>query len=203
MVIDPKRNWDTLLQQLYWALTGGINVVQVWNHWDEGTLAESKAHFLSDLKALCARFKVAVIMHEDWELAIQAELDGVHFDAIPDNFGEVQIALQEKIIGLTVGNDLSQIRWADQQKISYISFCAVFPTSSVEHCEIVNPENIIAAKAITDLSLFLSGGIKPENVSRLRDLDFDGVAVISGILDAQNPTDAVKSYISELNRLKE
>lgn len=203
LVIDPKRNWETLLQQLSLALKGGLHMVQIWNHWDEGISEDEKSDFLYELRKLCFEFDVAAIMHEDWRLAVQYGLNGVHFDQIPTNFNEVRVALKNKFIGLTVSNDLNQIRWADEQRISYISFCAVFPSSSVESCEIVNPETIKAARSITDLSIFLSGGIRPENISRLRGLKFDGVAVISGILDASNPTSVVESYISALNRQEE
>ncbi len=200
LVIDPTRNREALLKQLDLAMKGGLNIVQIWNHWKEGFSENEKLDFLKELKGLCSQFEVNMIMHEDWKLGMQAGLDGVHFDEIPSDFDEVQAALKNRIIGLTVGNDPDRIKWADEQRISYISFCAVFPTSSVENCEIVRPESIRAAKEITDMSIFLSGGIKPENLSQLRALEFDGVAVISGILDANDPTQAVESYISELNR---
>lgn len=200
LVIDPTRNREVMLRQLDLALKGGLSIVQIWNHWKEGVSENEKLDFLKELKGLCSQFEVKLIMHEDWQLSMQAGLDGVHFDEIPSDFDEVQAALKNRIIGLTVGNDPARIKWADEQRIGYISFCAVFPTSSVDNCEIVRPESIRAAKEITDMSIFLSGGIKPENLSQLRGLDFDGVAVISGILDASDPSKAVEAYISELNR---
>ncbi len=203
LVIDPTRNWENLLQQLDLALKGGLHIVQVWNHWTEGISESEKLDFLDKVKKSCFRFNVVVIMHEDWKLAIQSGLNGVHFDEIPNNFSEIREALKDKIIGTTVGNDMKKIKWADEQRITYISFCAIFPSPSVETCEIVKPENIKAARAITDLSIFLSGGIKPENLAQLHGLDFDGVAIISGILDAPNPTEAVESYLSTLHELKQ
>ncbi len=203
LVIDPKRNWKTLLRQLDLALQGGVHIVQIWNHWAEGVAQNEKLDFLNKVKKTCSKFNVSVLMHEDWKLAVQSGLNGVHFDETPNNFIEIRAALKGKIIGATVGNDMEKIKWADEQKLTYISFCAVFPSSSVETCEIVKPENIKAARVITDLSIFLSGGIKPENLRQLHGLDFDGVAIISGILDAPDPTMAVESYLLALQRLKQ
>ena len=202
LVIDPKRNWEDLLLKLEGALKGGLSIVQIWNHWAENIPAGKKLEFLNRIKAHCSNFDVPVLMHDDWELADQAGLDGVHFDEVPTRFDEVQKALDHKIIGLTVGNDLDKIRWAGKQNISYISFCAVFPSPSVDTCEIVDPGNIRMARKMTDMPIFLSGGIQTGNLKHLNKLEFDGVALISGILDATDPTKAVKEYISMLKSIE-
>lgn len=202
LVIDPKREWSTLLQQLKSALEGGLNIVQVWNHWKEHLTIQEKADFLKEVKALCTEYKVPVLMHEDWKLAIEAKLDGVHFDEIPEDFNQIKQKFSNQYIGLTVSNDLEKIRWADQQQLAYISFCSVFPSSSVDTCEIVKPENIKAARQITDLNIFLSGGMSPENTKNIEALDFDGVAIISGILDADDPARAVAAYIKAIEKQK-
>lgn len=202
LVVDPKRNWENLLLKLDKALKGGLNIVQIWNHWAENISMGKKLEFLDKIKKLCANFNVPVLMHEDWELARQTGLDGVHFDEIPIRFNDVQKELNGKIVGLTVGNDLDKIRWAEEQNINYISFCAVFPSSSVDICEIVDQKNIHVARTMTNVSIFLSGGIRTDNLKYLDKLDFDGVAIISGILDATDPTEAVQEYILELQRIK-
>ncbi len=200
LVIDPKRDWFVLLQKLKAALKGGLNIVQIWNHWDDHVAAPAKSEFLAEVKGLCQKFDVPVLMHEDWEIAMDAGLDGVHFDEIPTDFDRIAGVLKGKIIGITVSNDMDKIKWADRQKLAYISFCSVFPSSSVDTCEIVRPENIQAARNHTDLQIFLSGGMSPENMGHLEDLDFDGVAIISGILDADDPTQIVEDYICAIQQ---
>ncbi|UOY08087.1 thiamine phosphate synthase [Muricauda sp. SCSIO 64092] len=202
LVIDPKRNWESLFQKLDGALKGGLSIVQVWNHWPENIPMEKKLEFLNKIKTYCVSFDVPVLMHDDWELADLAGLEGVHFDEIPNRFGEAQRTLKGKTIGITVGNDLDKIRWAEEQNIDYISFCAVFPSPSVDSCEIVSQKNIRMARTITEMPIFLSGGIQITNLKYLNKLDFDGVAIISGILDGANPAKAVQEYILELQKIK-
>lgn len=202
LVIDPKREWSALLEKLRSALVGGINIVQVWNHWKEGIRNEDKHSFLKEVKELCSQYNVPVLMHEDWKIALDANLDGVHFDDIPEQFDHIHQALKNKFTGITVSNDLERIKWAGRLQFSYISFCSVFPSSSVDTCDIVRPENIKAARQITGVPIFLSGGMSPENTQQLKDLDFDGVAIISGILDASEPAEAVKNYIDAIQKHK-
>jgi thiamine-phosphate pyrophosphorylase len=48
---------------------------------------------------------------------------------------------------------------------------------------------------MTDLPIFVAGGISPQNIIKLKkETPFNGVAVISGILNAVNPQQKVKEY---------
>lgn len=201
LVLDPTRNWDELMQKLELALQGGLNVVQIWNHWEEPLAHAKKLEFLEKIKVVCAPFHIPILMHDDWRMALEASLDGVHFDQIPVDFKRIQEVLTGKILGLTVGNDLGKIKWADQNGLQYISFCSVFPSTSVDTCEIVRQETIKEARTITELPIFLSGGIKVEKLKKLKELKFDGLAIISGILDAPDPAIAVKNYKNEFQNI--
>ncbi|MEL7145268.1 MAG: thiamine phosphate synthase [Bacteroidota bacterium] len=202
LVIDPKQNWEQLLEKLEAALKGGIQIVQIWDHWQTDVTKSDKLRFAEAVKRLASVRSVPVLMHDDWMFAKEANLDGVHFDNAPDNIEEVRQALANCYIGITVGNDRSLIEWAEANALSYISFCAVFPSPSVDSCEIVDQQVIKETKNVTDMPVFLSGGITISNLQKLAELSFDGVAVISGVLSAENPEQAVRDYVSELEKLK-
>jgi thiamine-phosphate pyrophosphorylase len=87
---------------------------------------------------------------------------------------------------------------AEQNSLSYISFCSVFPSPSVQSCDIVQPESIKKAKEISNMPIFLSGGINQENLGQLKELPFNGIAVISGILNEADPEAAAKKYKEKL-----
>ncbi len=201
LVIDPSSE-DAILERLSQALSGGVSIVQIWNHWPKGFSSRQKRTTIDQIKEVAFSYKVPVLMHEDWQLAQECGLSGVHFDEVPKNWEQVKSNLHNKVIGLTVGNDLQKIKWADQQQISYLSFCAMFPSPSVTSCEIVSPAVVLQTRTITDLPLFLSGGIRPDNLDQLKNLDFQGIAVISGIMSADNPTEAAKTYCAKLKTLK-
>ena len=202
LVLDPSQEWGILLKKLHSALKGGVQIIQIWNHWEVDISQAEKLRFINRVKELAQQFHVSVLMHEDYELALEADLDGVHFDHMPKNFESIKNSLKGKYIGMTVGNDPNKIAWADKQKLAYISFCSMFPSSSVTSCEIVDQQSVIKAREITDLPIFLSGGISPHNLKALSQLPFSGVAIISGIMSSDNPERAVRQYLAEIENIQ-
>ncbi|WP_026966958.1 thiamine phosphate synthase [Algoriphagus terrigena] len=197
LVLDPAKKEGSLLESLRQALSGGVALVQIWDHWPTDFSKKEKLELAKKIKAVAGDFDVPTLINEDMELALEAGLDGVHFDRIPENWKEIQPRLQGKLTGITVGNDLDLVRWAHENVLSYISFCSVFPSSSVDTCELVTPESIRQARKLTPIPIFLSGGIRPENLPQL-DYSYAGVAVISGILGAADPKQAASDYLLKM-----
>ena len=48
------------------------------------------------------------------------------------------------------------------------------------------------------VSIFLSGGITPDNMEELKELNYDGIAVVSGIMNAENPLKSLNLYKEKL-----
>lgn len=199
LVLDPSMDKTELLEKLEQALDGGVQIIQIWNHWPDSFSQADKAKLVDEILDLTKSYNAPVLVNNDWKLLKETGLDGVHFDEIPDNFERIQGEIQREFIsGITCSNNLEIIRWADEHDFNYISFCSMFPSSSVDSCEIVRPETIRKAREITDLPLFVSGGITPKNLSELEGLDFQGVAVISGILSSDSPEESAYEYKQRL-----
>lgn len=203
LVLDPDMDTPTLLHKLKEALEGGVRVLQIWNNWPASFDLPAKVDLIRAMLAIASAYKVPLLINEEWELLKDTELDGVHFDKVPAEYEAIKAEInREFICGITCGNDLEVIRWATQNQLDYISFCAMFPSTSAGTCEIVSPETVKKAREITQLPFFLSGGITTENMEALQDLDFAGVAVISGILNAASPQKSAAAYIQTLHKLK-
>lgn len=156
---------------------------------------------IQPILALAAEYDVPVLVNEEWQLLKTTALHGVHFDTVPNHFDNIRKEIgRDFICGITCSNDLGVIEWADENRLDYISFCAMFPSPSVDNCPIVRPETVQKAREITSLPLFLSGGITLDNLGTLDNLDFDGVAVISGILKSDNPGKAASEIQQALNK---
>lgn len=200
LVLDPGKPKPLLLQKVKEALQGGADVLQIWNNWPVGYTHSDKLLLIQELVGLAAEYQVPVLINEEWQLLKDTALAGVHFDSIPADYAAIKTELNRDFIcGITCSNDLDVVRWAEQQHLDYVSFCAVFPSPSAGNCEIVQPDTIRQARKITPMPLFLSGGITTENMSRLQALDFDGVAVISGILSAFSARESAAAYKNALN----
>lgn len=199
LVIDPSMELDELLTRLTAALDAGVTMVQIWDNW-YGVV--DRAALIRAICELCHAYEVPVFLNNDWELAVHLPLDGVHLDQIPLNFGAIRTALADKYIGLTCGNELEEVKWADKNKLDYISFCSVFPSQTSNSCELVSFDTIRAARQLTELPIFLAGGIRPDRMEQLNDLSYQGIAVISGVMSADSPAVAVKQYLKHLSKHK-
>ncbi len=202
LVIDPSIKKQTLLKKVKAALEGGTGILQIWNHWPDSINLSEKLDIIDSVMLLAEEFDVPVIINEEWRLLKNISLHGVHFDSIPDNYTQLKSEVnREFIAGITCGNDINILHWAEKNHLDYISFCSMFPSRSAGNCEIVRPETVRKAKKITQIPIFLSGGITVGNMESLNGLDFDGIAVISGILNAESPEKSTSGYIQELKKV--
>jgi len=123
-------------------------------------------------------------------------LDGVHFNAVPAHYEAIKHRIARPVIaGITCSGNLEVVTWAHKHKLDYVSFCSMFPSSSAGSCTIVMPSTVKQARTLTDMPIFVAGGITPENIATLRKVaPFNGVAVISGIMSAATPFYKVQEY---------
>lgn len=193
LVVDPSTDETTLLSQLSAALSSQtVKVVQVWDNW--GKVAD-KVRLFAAIHSLTQTAAVPLLVNNDWQLLQQVPAEGIHFDTPPSDLASIRQQLnREVIIGITISNDLSLIDWAHQAQLDYLSFCSVFPSKSVQSCDIVRPETLQAARQKTSLPLFVSGGVTPTNMTQLPAGTFDGVAVISGIMQAPDAQQAAYAF---------
>ncbi|NIT55361.1 MAG: thiamine phosphate synthase, partial [Aliifodinibius sp.] len=188
LVVDPSMEQAELLDKIEQSLEGGVRVLQIWNHWPDGMSDYDKEQLITYIKQMADKYDVPVLINEDWKLLKNTDVDGIHFESIPENFEHIKEEVSRDFFtGITCSNDLEVVKWAEDHDFDYVSFCAMFPSPSVESCPIVQPETVRKAREITDIPLFLSGGITPENIGKFDGLDFNGVAVISGILKDEEP----------------
>lgn len=199
LVVDPAIELDILLEKLQSALTGGIDVIQIWNNWPEES---NKLLLIEEIARLCSPYSIPILINEDWTLLLEtASIDGIHFDHLPDDLDSIRDSIGRPfIIGVTCKGSSDLVQLAGKKELDYISFCSMFPSNSAGNCTIVMPETVERASKITDIPIFISGGMTPENTAFLRSrMPFDGVAVISGILSAKDPGLESKAYQHALN----
>lgn len=199
LVVDPSMQFDVLHAKIEDAIKGGVDIIQLWNHWND---ADDKIKIAQSIIELSHRFNIPVIINENIDLLNNTDADGIHFDEIPQNFDQIKSILKKNsIIGITCSNDFSKIEWAINNQLDYISFCSVFPSSSVNTCDIVSKEIIIKTRAATKMPMFLSGGIDLENINSLEYSKLNGIAVVSGIMKADDAANAAQQYKNALNNL--
>ncbi|EPR70833.1 thiamine phosphate synthase [Cyclobacterium qasimii] len=197
LVIDPSdKPEEILFPTLEKLFTFPLSAVQIWDHFGEG---QDAVAFTSKVVELAAAYDFPILVNNRWDLLKVKEVDGIHLDSIPSDLSSINAFLDKKhLIGLTVNNDLELIRQAANLGFDYVSFCSVFPTNTTQHCDLVSFDVIREAGKITDMPLFLAGGIKTENLPELQTLPHSGIALISGVMQNQDPVSALQNYFNSL-----
>jgi len=199
LVLNPAIDEKILLAKLQSALLGGIQVVQIWNNWQPGA---DKTALIEKIAAICKPYSVPLLINADWTLLRDIPaLDGVHFDEVPTSLSVIRNAVNRPFLtGITCTGNLDTVVWARDHQLDYVSFCSMFPSSSAGSCDIVMPTTVRRACELTRMPIFVAGGITPQNISELKKLTpFDGIAMISGILSADDPEEKVKEFKNALS----
>jgi len=196
IVVNPAQHREEIIRQLSQIKDEKIAALQIWDHPDIAQIDEDL------LRTIIQMFKgkAPILINNQWKLVERFAFDGVHFDEIPEDFDTITTEIGHDFIkGLTLHNDLTLVEKANQLNFDYLSFCAMFPSKTVNSCEIVQPETVKKCSKLTDMPLFLSGGITPDKINQLRELPFQGIAVVSGIMNAEHPEKVFEEYKSALN----
>ncbi len=193
VVIDPSMTTSVLYNKLDAVLTEKIAALQIWDNFDNN---DNIPLLISELCRRCHYKDVPVLVNNHWQCLKDTALDGVHFDAVPDGYGQILAEVKRPFLcGITCTNDMQPVTWAKNNGADYISFCSMFPSGTVESCELVSHDSVRRASAIYDGPIFLAGGIKPDNVGKLRHLPYTGIAVISGVMDNDAPDQSIREYL--------
>lgn len=192
LVVDPSMPKHILMEKLQLILTEKIAAVQIWDNFSKG---QDILSLINELCELCHLSDTPLIINNRWEYLKDTALNGVHFDHVPDDYELIKSHINRPFLsGLTCSNELSLIKWAEENKLDYISFCSMFPSATATSCELINYETVRQAKTIFSNPIFLAGGIKPENIGELTGLGCDGIAVVSGIMSSEHPVESIRQY---------
>jgi len=201
LVIDPVKGLELVLPAVQQALEGGVDIIQVWNHWAP---EQHKIVFIHEICELAHAHRVPVLIHDDWQLMQHTSSDGVHFDEIPADIAGIRREVGRPFLcGITCGNDLQKVQWAIDHAFDYVSFCSMFPSGTANSCELVALETVQAARSMTNIPIFVAGGITPETIPALASAGMNGVAVVSGIMNTQDPRQKTLNYKQALYQLKQ
>ncbi len=195
-VTDRKQTADRpLTDVVHAALDGGVRTVQLREKDLEGrelyTLAER-------LRTLTARYQAQLLVNDRLDVALAVEADGVHL-------GQHSFAVKDarrllaagKLIGVST-HSRQEITAA--QEADFMLFGPVYYTpSKAAYGEPQGLDRLRAAVAHSTVPVFAIGGIKTERVAEVLETGAHGIAMISAISAAPDPTQAARELLRQLD----
>ncbi|MBP5591686.1 thiamine phosphate synthase [bacterium] len=168
------------------ALKGGITCFQLREKhlpFDE-FLAEAK-----EVKKLCAKYSVPLIINDNIEIALSSGADGVHVGQDDMNIVEARkIAGKKLVIGVSAHN-VEEALLAEKNGADYLGSGAVFGSQTKSNVHTLPLETLKNICSSVKIPVVAIGGINKDNISRLSGSGISGVALVSavfGVTDIEN-----------------
>ena len=194
------RAWvgtKSLYEQVKEALENGVTCVQL----REKELNESD--FLKEAKqisALCKEYKVPFIVNDNVNIAIACKADGIHIGQEDMELTNVRkLVGEDMIIGVSAHTVEEAIK-AQEGGADYIGIGAVFATSTKTDVDVLSFETLKSICEAVDIPTVAIGGIKKDNICKLKGSGIDGVAVVSAIFAAKDIATATKELLLEVKK---
>ena len=169
------------------ALEGGATAVQL----RAPELADDRLLPLAtSLAALCGDAGVLFIVNDRVEVAVECGADGAHLGQGDEVAGARGRLGPERILGVSVGT-VEEARRAEEARADYLGV-TVWSTTTKPEAVPVGLDGLRDVVAATALPVVGIGGIDAGNAREVLAAGASGVAVISAVAAAQDPTEAVR-----------
>lgn len=197
LVTDRKwLNGRKLTDDLEKAILGGVTTIQLR---EKNLSNEEFISIAKEVKKVCQKYHIPLIINDNLEVALATNSDGIHIgqNDTPASIVRKQIG-PDKILGVSVHN----LKEAFQAKIDgadYVGVGAIFSTETKNDATNVTLDSLKKICDNIDLPVVAIGGINLDNISKLKDINIAGIAVVSAIMNADDITAASGQLVRELN----
>ena len=192
------RAWvgkQTLLEQIEDALKGGATIIQLREKkLDENSFVEEAMQ----VRNLCHKYNVPLIINDNVEVALKSGADGVHVGIEDVPVAEIRKRVSaDFIIGATC-KTVEQAKIAETAGADYMGVGAVFPSPTKTNAvRITNAQlrEIVSSVSIPAVAI---GGISYDNVCQIKGSSVSGIAVVSaifGAVDIEKATTLLKERV--------
>jgi len=191
---ELERCRHGLLETVKRAVAGGVSIVQ---YRSEKLTHEQQREQVRPVQAYLRSVNVPLIINDNVQLAVEIDADGIHIgqDDMPVPEARALIG-PDKILGLTVTTP-EQMAAVDTELVDYLGCGPVFPTITKEDAPPpMGVEGWAALARMSPLPVVAIGGLNRERTAAIRSTGLAaGVAVVSAICSAENPTQAAKELL--------
>ena len=174
---------QTLLEQIEDALKGGVTMVQLREKkLDEESFVEEAIQ----VRELCHKYNVPLIINDNVDVALKSGADGVHVGMEDAPVAEIRKRVSSDfIIGATC-KTVEQAKIAEAAGADYMGVGAVFPSPTKTNAVRITNEQLREIIASVSIPAVAIGGISYDNVCEIKGSRVSGVAVVSAVFGAED-----------------
>ncbi|WP_375230396.1 thiamine phosphate synthase [Roseobacter sp. S98] len=198
LVTDPTLcPGPALVETVTAAVRGGVSFVQLR---DKDATTRDRIAAAYALKDALSGTGVPLVINDDLEAAVVADVDGVHIgqDDVTPPMARQRLA-RDKIIGLSCEAP-DHVTAADANLVDYLGLGTVFPTSTkTDHKPTIGLEGLSEMVRLAQLPTVAIGGLKKEHAADVLMAGCDGMAVVSAICGQPDPESAARNLCRALH----
>ena len=192
-ITDPRENLLEIIEKI---LLGGVKIIQ--HRFKGGSDMENLKEAI-EIKSLCEKYNSLFIVNDRVDIALASDADGVHLGQDDLDIVTARKLLgSSKIIGITANNS-TDINNALKDECDYIGVGPVFQSSTKKNKEPIGVEKIKSLTKDIKIPWFAIGGINKENISFLKINGINNVALVSGLLNSEDPKEEAIIILKELS----
>lgn len=174
----------TLLEQIEAVLKNGVTLLQLREKRlpEEQLVAEA-----IQVKALCRRYQVPLIINDNVNAALKSGADGVHVGVDDLPVKEIRRRAGKGFIIGATAKTVEQAKQAEQAGADYLGVGAVFPSPTKKSAIRITVEQLREICGSVSIPVAAIGGITEQNIVQLAGSGADGFAVVSAVFGADDP----------------
>jgi len=193
VITDQKEN---LLNTLEEILIAGVKIIQ---HRFKTGIDKDHLQEAIKIKDLCKRYNSLFIINDRIDIAIASNADGIHLGQDDLDLKTARKLLgYSKIIGISANNEID-ISNALKDGCDYIGIGPVFETTTKKNKKPIGIEKIKTLTKDLNIPWFAIGGIKTNNISYLKRNGFKKVALVSELMNSEDPKEDAMIILKELS----
>lgn len=196
------RSWlgpsEGLREPVEELLKAGVTLVQLRekNADDDFFLREAV-----ELKELCSRYNVPLIINDRPDIAKRAGADGVHVGLSDMGIEKAREMLGDGFIIGGSAHNVAEAQAACRAGADYLGCGAVFGSSTKKDVTVLSADVLKAICESVSVPVVAIGGIRTDNLYRLAGTGIAGIAVVSGFFAAEDKRKAVEEFARQLKKI--
>lgn len=195
-ITDSRLTKKTVVDDVKSAIKAGVKIIQ---YREKDASARQMLKEAAEIKDLCKKNKVILLINDRIDIALAADADGVHLgqDDMPYETARKLLG-KNKIIGLTAHNVQEAIR-AEKMGADYVGLSPIFQTSTKSDAgNACGIQMISKVKKYIRIPIIAIGGISESNLGWVLDAGAKNVAIISAIVAKDNVGEAARYFINTI-----
>ncbi|MBT2715403.1 thiamine phosphate synthase [Bacillus sp. ISL-57] len=199
LVTEESIAIEELTKIIAESVSGGVSIVQLREKNNSSLSFYEKS---SALKQLLNELSIPLIINDRVDIALAVGADGIHIgqDDLPLPVVKKMVP-EDMIVGVSVST-LEEALEAERNGADYIGVGSVFPTKTKQDATLMALENLGEICRSVSIPAVAIGGITADNISALSDSGLSGTAVVSAIMNADNPKTASESLLKIIKDFK-